>query len=497
MLLLAIGQLLAEPYCVIKSVVVNGKAITPDKMDKIVLSTYDSLKINYSIESDEKANLNSYYFRVTLSNSLDSSSKVTGVSSALYTSLNEGNYVFSVGAFDLKGAWLASNESFSFKVSNSESELIKELEQKEILLKEYEEKIEASGNPLKGGFDLLSILLGAFVGLVLGIPIALVFARIFSPKVKKSNRGVRNMNNEETITISKEEYNKLLTENSNLRAEIAALRGQIDAMQARAVEMKKRNKDLEESIASLSSSKNELESLQKQKDELFALIIHDIKNPAALIKSLVELLRSYDLSAVEQQEIINDIAETTTRIVALSHEVSKILALETSRLMLDIEPAQVSEIVTDVVRRNTIQSDTKGITMTSDIAENLPEAEIDIQKIEEVVDNLISNAIKFTQKGGKVHVRAFVENKNITVEVTDNGLGLSESDVRNAFQRGSRLSATPTAGESSTGLGLWIVKKLIDAHSGRVWVKSTLGKGSTFAFSLPLRHIEKSSETAE
>ncbi|HOK14903.1 MAG TPA: HAMP domain-containing sensor histidine kinase, partial [Candidatus Kapabacteria bacterium] len=236
----------------------------------------------------------------------------------------------------------------------------------------------------------------------------------------------------------------------------------------------------------LSNSKAELENLQAQKDELFALIIHDIKNPAALIKSLVDLLRSYDLSAVEKQEIIDDIAETTARIVSLSQEVTKILALETTKLELNIETVQIGDIVEDVVNRNFVSAKSKNIEMTYDVSKNLPEIEIDAQKIDEVLDNLISNAIKFTQKGGKVHVRSYLDENKVIVEVNDNGLGLTEDDIKRAFQRG-KLSAQPTGGESSTGLGLWIVKKLVDAHNGRVWVKSTLGKGSSFAFSLPLR----------
>lgn len=482
---------ISQRYCEVVSISVNSKLIDKEASEDIVIKSSDTITFRYELKGSANIANESFYYRVVLKNQIDSSFIVTGSATAPYVSLNEGNYEFTVNAFGLRESWLAKAETIKFRVNNRVAALLETIEAQSKKIEDLKAVLKPEKPTGLAAFDLISILIGLLVGLVVGAAISMIIIKLITPKTNnKYNKGAK-MSNQDSIVISKEEYNKLLTENSNLRAEIAALRGQIDAMQSRAIEMKKQNKDLEESLAKISSSKDELEKLQSQKDELFALIIHDIKNPAALIKSLVDLLRSYDLSAVEQQEIINDIAETTSRIVSLSHEVSKILALETSKLILDIQPAQVSEIVSEVVRRNQVAANAKSLTMTSDIVANLPDAEVDVQKIEEVVDNLVSNAIKFTQQGGKIHVRAFVENKTINVEVSDNGLGLSETDVRNAFQRGSRLSAQPTSGESSTGLGLWIVKKLIDAHNGRVWVKSTLGKGSTFAFAIPLKHAEK------
>jgi signal transduction histidine kinase len=265
------------------------------------------------------------------------------------------------------------------------------------------------------------------------------------------------------------------------------LRGQIDALGMRGKELLEQNKELQESLNRLNNSKVELEELQKQKDELFTMIIHDIKNPAALIKNLVQLLRSYDLTATEQQEVIDDIVETTARIVSLSQEVSRVLALEGSRMTLDLEEVPINEIVEDIVRTNSINAEMKSIELVKELADDLPGVQVDPQKIGEILDNLISNAIKFTQKGGRVKVSSSFDGENVQIDISDNGLGLSESDINNAFQRGSRLSAKPTGSESSTGLGLWIVKKLIEAHHGHVWVKSALGKGSTFSISLPLK----------
>jgi signal transduction histidine kinase len=226
--------------------------------------------------------------------------------------------------------------------------------------------------------------------------------------------------------------------------------------------------------------------LQQQKDDLFAIIIHDIKNPAALIKSLVDLLRSYDLTATEQQEIIEDIFETTTRIVTLSQEVSRILALEGTSLHLNLEPGQMNEVVRAVHRRNLVAANNKSISLLLDLEEELPMTLLDSQKMDEVTENLVSNAIKFSHKGGQVRIKSYTDEKNICIEVSDNGLGLSQEDIKKAFQRGVRLSALPTANEPSSGFGLWIVKKLVEAHGGRVEVRSSVGVGSTFIIELPI-----------
>lgn len=470
----------------INQVLVNGKEFDFARDIEVILFDTDSITFMYKVENlDNIKASESFFYRISLKNAKDSSVRTTGSNVASYKNLNENEYIFSVSAFDLKGAWISKTHEITFRVNNTAAKLKRDFD----LLKEksrYQDSLLAVAqgtNTAEGGTNWLYTAIALLVGAVTAAGVVYLLLKNKKEIQIENNTGRRNMSSN---PVNQEDFEKITAENSSLKAEIAALRGQIDALQARSGEMSKRNKDLEESIASLTSSKEELENLQKQKDDLFAVIIHDIKNPAALIKSLVELLRSYDLTAVEQQEIIQDIAETTSRIVSLSHEVSKILALEGSRLHLDIQPNQISPIIEDVVRRNSISSNLKNIKLIMEINDNLPDIDIDAQKIDEIIDNLLSNAVKFTQKGGTVRIRSFLENKSVHVEVTDNGLGLSEMDVRNAFQRGSRLSAQPTAGESSTGLGLWIVKKLVEAHNGRVWVKSALGKGSTFAFGIPV-----------
>lgn len=478
---------------IIKNIKVNGEVIN-NYIKELVLFQSDSITFNYGLVAKDGKE-NPFLFKIILANSIDTSIKVVNATIISYKSLPEGNYKFTIIAFDPRNQWAANPISITLRVNNKEAELIKKVKELENKIKSYSSpKTETLEEPEAEIFNVFSIIIGFFVAFLLYI-VYFIFQQNKKTKISKDLEKDQIMIKEPANVITKEQYDAILAENGNLRAEIAALRGQIDALNSRSKDLHKQNKELQEKADKLSKSKSELEELQKQKDDLFAVIIHDIKNPASLIKSLVELLRSYDLTATEQHEIINDIFETTTRIVSLSQEVSRILALEGSSLNLQIEEAQLNEIIQDVYRRNTIASKNKSIEILLDLKEDLPNVSVDVQKIDEVVDNLLSNAIKFSQPGSKVRILSHKSDGNVIVEISDNGLGLSEEDVIMAFQRGARLSAKPTAGEHSSGFGLWIVKKLIEAHDGRVWIKSAMGKGSTFAFSLPyIKNLPKQND---
>lgn len=468
---------------------INGEDVPRDSFDNVVVSTSDSITFGYHLEA-EKAGKQPFLFETSLKTEQDSAVRTHNSPVTSYINLPEGDYVFRIGAFDLQRTWRADPLLIKFRVDDREAELMKKviaLEEKIANMPKADtsKSDSAAHIPSIGAFDLIS----SIFGMIFGFAIAGLVSFLIIKNKKSSSNSSKGEDMSENRQ-SKTEFEKLQAENSNLRAEIASLRGQIDAMQARGIELKKRNKELEDSVKKLSTSQSEMEELQNQKDELFAVIIHDIKNPAALIKSLVELLRSYDLTANEQQDVINDIFETTTKIVSLSQEVSRILALECSSLMLDYDSVDVTDILKDVYNRNKVAADKKNIKLIYDVPDNLPNVEVDVQKIDEVVDNLMSNGIKFTQEGGAVRLKAQNVDGTVVVEVNDNGLGLSEDDIKRAFQRGSKLSAKPTGDETSSGLGLWIVKKLVEAHHGRVWVRSSLGKGSTFSFSIPVSQRE-------
>lgn len=482
---------------ILNDVKINSVSVPDDFKNSIAISESDSITFFYHLQIHDEEQ-NPFLFRIKIQNEKQSSIFTVNKNIISYKRLPPGNYSLSISAFDPQNNWQTNEFIINFIVNNAQADLF----QKHI--QEYQNRLVSSISSTKTDEKgSLSLLSNSFVMMTLsGLLLILIVTSVIIrnnrkgfKKIQKKNdnnfnkklNGVTRMAEKNNNTVSAEDYKKVLLENEQLKEELRSLRDQIDALSNRADELNKQNKELKESLDKLSKSKSELEELQKQKDDLFAIIIHDIKNPAALIKSLVELLRSYDLTATEQQEVMEDIFVTTKKIVSLSQEVTKVLALESNSIKLNKEPINIKFVIDDVVQRNMIAAKNKSIAMKSEVPDNLPEIEIDSQKIEEVIENLISNAIKFSNEGGKVRVLAKANSRELTVEISDNGLGLSEDDVNKAFQRGARLSAKPTAGEHSSGFGLWIVKKMVEAHNGKVWVKSALGRGSTFAFSIPYK----------
>lgn len=294
------------------------------------------------------------------------------------------------------------------------------------------------------------------------------------------------MNEKETTTLEMcERCEKLYS----LKHEIGVLRRQIDTLNVSALAIRKQNYVLEGKLKKLEANYEELKLIQQDKNDLFATIVHDIKNPTTIIKSLVEILRSYDNSNDEIKSIIDDIVISTKQVISLSQEISNVLTLEGSTVKMFLEWADPGLLATEVVRRNAVNAKHKEQTISIQIEDKLPQFNVDVTKIMEVFDNMISNSIKYTQVGGKIGVSVSQEDDNIQFEFSDNGLGMNDEDLKYVFKRGAKLSAKPTGGETSSGIGLWIVKKIIDAHKGRIWIRSSVGVGTVFTIHIPIQSM--------
>ena len=279
--------------------------------------------------------------------------------------------------------------------------------------------------------------------------------------------------------------NELIAENKRLAEENASMYSRVDAMKKNIVDLKGANLDLMAQKDALLQSKAQLEDLQAKKIELIEMAIHDIKNPAAAIRGYIELLESYDLNAVEQNSIIHSLFEISSQIIDITKEMTELMEKNKTVIELNIRKISVSEIITNVIRKNQGYAKTKEITLQQNIPADIPEIEADRTKIQEVIENLVNNAIKYGPKGTIVKLKASQHDSRLNIEVSDDGFGLSAEDIDNAFKKGSVLSTEPTGGETRSGLGLWIVKRIIEEHGGSVKVRSNVGKGSVFSFTLP------------
>jgi signal transduction histidine kinase len=184
------------------------------------------------------------------------------------------------------------------------------------------------------------------------------------------------------------------------------------------------------------------------------------------------------------------LASSSENIVKLSQNMCEIIAKSMPEPKLGLAQTSLVNIINDVCNQNLSYAKTKKVKLLNKASRDLPDVMVDAEKIQEALDNYVNNAIKYALPDTVVEVRSFVkqsDKKKIIVEVSDNGVGLSEEDMAKCFQKGVILSSQPTGFEQSSGLGLWIVKRIVEDHHGKVWVDSKLGAGSTFGFELPLQ----------
>jgi len=224
------------------------------------------------------------------------------------------------------------------------------------------------------------------------------------------------------------------------------------------------------------------------KNEILGTVAHDLKNPLGVILGRTEMLKeliSTGASASGVSAQVDHIRDATKRLTSMvDHLISDAMA-DAFDITIRREPVDVAALVKEVADANQPLAVNKQQTISVTAPPNFVTM-CDTDRIREAIDNLISNAIKYSPIAGKIIVAVTHEANDTVIRVSDEGAGLSPEDLGRLFGRFQRLSAKPTAGESSTGLGLSIVKRIIDMHGGEVTADSDgPGKGSTFTITLP------------
>ena len=238
----------------------------------------------------------------------------------------------------------------------------------------------------------------------------------------------------------------------------------------------------------LSSQWLRLQRANSFKNEILGTVAHDLKNPLGVILGRTEMLTELISAGSPKENVtaqVDHIRDATKRLTTMvDHLISDAMA-DAFDITIRREPVDVAALVAEVTETNMPSAVNKQQTINVSAPPNFVTM-CDADRIREAIDNLVSNAIKYSPIGGKITVGVAHEGANTVIRVTDQGAGLSPEDLGRLFGRFQRLSAKPTAGESSTGLGLSIVKRIIDMHGGHVTAQSPgPGQGATFTVTLP------------
>jgi signal transduction histidine kinase len=247
----------------------------------------------------------------------------------------------------------------------------------------------------------------------------------------------------------------------------------------------KRQKIILEKSVELKTS--ELRELNVSKDKFFSIIAHDLKNPFSSIIGISEILkeeiRSGDTATMEKYAgMLNTSAVQTYRLLENLLEWAN---SQRGKISFTPEQINLSQLFNEEFNALNEMATAKNIELKSFIADNMTIL-ADKNMLKTILRNLISNAIKFTNKNGKVEVNAIVDDRNLEISVSDNGTGMTKETMAKLFRLDANLSTRGTANEKGTGLGLFLCKEFVEKHGGKISVESESGKGSIFRFTIPL-----------
>ncbi len=252
-------------------------------------------------------------------------------------------------------------------------------------------------------------------------------------------------------------------------------------------ELTRLNNELANAQRELAKQNFELERLSRLKTQFLGMAAHDLRNPIGHILTCSDFLRE-ELANVfteEQLDFLSIIQSSSKFMLQLVEDFLDVSSIESGHLHLDRGISDPCKLLEHNVRLNAMLAQKKHIQVTLQIEGPLPALALDEGKIAQVLNNLISNAIKFSEHGTTVAVRAVAEGSGVRIAVRDQGPGIPEGEHSKLFQPFGKTSVRSTSGESSTGLGLAIVRKIVEGHGGRIWVESLVGVGSVFIFTLP------------
>lgn len=231
----------------------------------------------------------------------------------------------------------------------------------------------------------------------------------------------------------------------------------------------------------------ELKQLEKMKSDFLSSISHEFKTPLTSIMMGTSLLYDQNIGVLNERQakIIDAVMEDSERLAHLVNDLMQLIKLESGKSIFHMEIGSISNTIEQAVKAFSEQAAEKKIHLFYEAAEDLPKVMIDSEKIGWVLNNLISNALKYTSAGDKIEITASLRDHQIFVSVKDTGIGIPEAYQDKVFEKFIQVEES-NAEIPGTGLGLAIAKEVVEAHGGSIWCESKLNLGTTFAFTLPI-----------
>lgn len=314
--------------------------------------------------------------------------------------------------------------------------------------------------------------------LVIGIILILIFVLVLYLRYKKERNLKRTIEEQNKIVNNKNielnEKNKQIT-NQNL---------ELESLNA---ELTDRNIEITQNQEELINLNIQLSELNNTKDKFFSIIAHDLKNPFAGLYINAELLSFYydNFSEEERKKNIDKLLFSAKQLKELLENLLQWSRTQLGKMTFDPQETNINKLIVDSINLLKNNAEDKNIKINYKSKDNISSV-VDSNMISTVLQNLITNAIKFTYENGEIDIISTIDNNQVIVEIKDNGVGIKENDLEKLFRLDSNFSTIGTSNEKGTGLGLILCKEFIEKNNGMIWVVSEYGKGSSFKFTLPL-----------
>ncbi len=228
----------------------------------------------------------------------------------------------------------------------------------------------------------------------------------------------------------------------------------------------------------------DLEHAEQLRRNMVADVAHELRTPLSNIQGYLEAIR--DRVIKPDAATIHSLSEETALLSRLVNELQELSLAEAGELKLVYQTEDITKLVKQAVTPWQPKVTAKEISLSLDLPDNLPLVNIDWQRVNQVLHNLLENAVAYTHKGGTINVAASAKGKWVEVSVSDTGEGIPTEDLPHIFERFYRVDKSRARATGGSGLGLTIAKRLVEAHGGKITVQSELGKGSRFSFTLPI-----------
>lgn len=231
---------------------------------------------------------------------------------------------------------------------------------------------------------------------------------------------------------------------------------------------------------------SELRRLERVRRDFIANVSHEFKTPLTAIQGFAETLLGGALEDLQNsRRFLDIIRDHAARLGRLTDDLMKLSLIEAGRLDLEFRSVHVSEVIDPCVATTRLKAAEKNLTLLVELSPDLPAVRGDTRRLQEVLQNLLDNAVQYTPSSGRITVRAAPQGNQVVLSVSDTGIGIPQAEQERIFERFYRVGAARSREVGGTGLGLSIAKHLVEAHGGRITVESEVGRGSTFSVFLP------------